>query len=253
MKRTNFIFIITLPLMWIFYCLFELFTQRLLLPNFFILTIIPSLILTLMSYLLFKLFITFKNGLSIKILLFLFFLLLFLDQGLKLIIKLFFFTKSFNIISNILWFNPIINTKGSWLNVRFNININFTILISINILALLLFTEIYRYYNSKNNKNIFADLSYLFIMIGSLCSLIDKIFYGGSLDFIAIGNLFIADFKDIYINLAIFMFILVIYNYDSTDKENIENKNDIENLKYFLKFIFNDFKSNIKKIKNLML
>lgn len=253
MKRLNSIFITILPLMWIFYCLFEFLTKRLTFPNFLILTIIPSIILLLISYLFFKLIMNFEKGLSTKILLYLFSLLFFLDQGLKLVIKFFFFTGKFNIIPNLLWFNPIINTKGSWLNVRFNINVNFTFLILINILALLLFTEIYRYYNSKNNKNIFTDLSYLFIMVGSLCSLIDKIFYGGSLDFIAVGNLFIADFKDIYINLAIFMFMIVIYNYDYINVENKENKNDFENLKHFFKFISKDFKSNIKKIKSFIL
>ena len=44
-------------------------------------------------------------------------------------------------------------------------------------------------------------MSFLFILSGALCSLIDKIFYGGSLDFIGISNLFIADIKDLYISL----------------------------------------------------
>ncbi len=247
MKKTKFIFIITLPLMWIIYCLFELFTRRLPMPKFLVLTIIPSVLLILLSYLFFKLFIHYKAGLQRKTLLILFFFFLFLDQGLKLIIKFFLFTKKFNIITNLLSFNPIINTKGSWLNVRFNININFTFLILINIIALLLFTEIYRYHNNINNKNLLTDLCYLFIIVGSICSLVDKIFYGGSLDFIGIGNLFIADFKDIYINLAIFMFIVVIYDYD--DEENKSIKYDIKKLKCFFKFISNDFYSNYIETK----
>ena len=244
MKKPKYIFILILPLMWISYCLFELFSKRLSLSIFTSLTILPTLMLLLISYLFFKISKYFKHGLSKKLLFLLFILLFFIDQGSKLIIKIFFFEKKFYIISNLLSFNPIINTKGSWLNVRFNININFIALISINFIALFLFTEIYRYYNAKE-KNFFIDLCYIFILVGSICSLIDKIFYGGSLDFIGISNLFIADFKDIYINLAIFMFIIVTYNND------INNKSNDESIKIsnFFKFTMNDVKKNILKQK----
>jgi signal peptidase II len=81
-------------------------------------------------------------------------------------------------------------------------------------------------------------------MTGSTSSLIDKTFYGGSLDFIEINNLFVADFKDIYINLAIFTFIIIIYNSDNNKFEN-----DIIEIKRFIKFIITDIKINILKIK----
>ncbi len=244
MKKPNFIFIITLPLMWLGYCLFELFSQRLSISSFASLTLLPTLILLLISYLFFKISMYFENGLSKKILFSLFIFLLFLDQGIKLIIKIFFFKKRFYIISNLLSFTPIINTKGSWLNARFNININFLTLILINFIALFLFTEVYRYFNSNCKKNFFVDLCYIFIMTGSTSSLIDKTFYGGSLDFIEINNLFVADFKDIYINLAIFTFIIIIYNSDNNKFEN-----DIIEIKRFIKFIITDIKINILKIK----
>lgn len=246
MKKTNFIFIITLPLMWLGYCLFELITGRLSITSFTSLTILPTLILLLISYLFLKLSIHFKNGLSKKSLLFLFMFLLSIDQGIKLIIKNFFFHKNFYILSNILSFNPIINTKGSWLNVRFDININFFTLILINFIALFLFTEIYRYFNTIKPKNFFVDLCYIFIMAGSICSLIDKIFYGGSLDFIGISNIFIADFKDIYINFAIFMFVVIIY--DSDDNSD-KVKEEILRIKSFIEFTIQDIKFNFLKIK----
>lgn len=246
MKKSNFIFIVILPLMWIFYCLFELFSQRLSLTTFTSLTILPTLVLLLISYLFLKVSKYFEGGLSKKLLFFLFTFLFLLDQGTKLIIKIFFFHKKFYILSNLLSFNPIINTKGSWLNVRFNININFITLILINFTALFLFTEIYRYYNNNEKKNFFVDLCYIFIMVGSICSLIDKIFYGGSLDFIGISNLFIADFKDIYINLAIFIFIIIIYNDNNNDTKL---KDDFIKTRNFFKFLINDIKINILKQK----
>ena len=55
-------------------------------------------------------------------------------------------------------------------------------------------------------------MAFVFLFCGALCSLIDKVFYGGSLDFIGISNLFIADIKDIYINLGLYFFLLGSYS-----------------------------------------
>lgn len=252
MKKTKFIFIIILPLMWIAYCLFEFFTSRLSSQEIIPIILLPTLVLFFINYLFIKISLRFYNGLSKKVLTLLLVFLLFLDQGVKLIIKLFFFKKEFYIINNLLSFNPIINTKGSWLNVRFNININFLTLIILNIIALFIFIEMYRYFNTKHEKNFYADLYYVFITVGSLCSLIDKIFYGGSLDFIGISNLFIADFKDMYINIAIFMLIILSYISDNSKCKNNKNNtisNDIKEPKNFFKFIYYDIKFNIFKIK----
>lgn len=55
-------------------------------------------------------------------------------------------------------------------------------------------------------------MCFIFVICGVLCLLIDKVFYGGSLDFIGICNLFIVDIKDLYINLGIFFFVLILFN-----------------------------------------
>lgn len=84
-------------------------------------------------------------------------------------------------------------------------------------------------------------MSFLFILSGALCSLIDKIFYGGSLDFIGISDLFIADIKDIYINLGILFFVLTLFNNNYlSSSEETTFKEDIENAKKFFKFIKQD-------------
>ena len=90
-------------------------------------------------------------------------------------------------------------------------------------------------------------MCFLFIFSGSLCSLIDKIFYGGSLDFIGISNLFIADIKDIYINLGILFFIIsiVISGY-LTEDDNTSFKEDLASIKKFLIFSKNDILSLFK-------
>lgn len=250
MKKTKFIFMLILPLMWVVYCLFEFFTARLSFYEIIPLVLLPTIFLFFINCFFLKISSHFNNGLSKKISVFLFLLLLFLDQGIKLIIKLFFFQKKFYIIHGLLAFNPIINTKGSWLNVRFNANINFLTLIMINAISLFIFVEIYRYFNANHKKNFYADLCYIFIIVGSLCSLIDKIFYGGSLDFIGISNLFIADFKDLYINVAIFMLIMLSYTYtDEESEKNTTFSGEMNNFKNFFRFICYDIKSNILKIK----
>ena len=170
-----------------------------------------------------------------------------IDQGIKLIIKFFFFEDYIDIIKGFLSFNPIINTDGSWLNARFSTGISFPLLIFVNFIAIVLFFELYRYYLSKGNNSFYGDMCFLFIFSGSLCSLIDKIFYGGSLDFIGISNLFIADIKDIYINLGILFFIIsiVISGY-LTEDDNTSFKEDLASIKKFLIFSKNDILSLFK-------
>ena len=93
-------------------------------------------------------------------------------------------------------------------------------------------------------------MSFLFILSGAICSLIDKIFYGGSLDFIGISNLFIADIKDLYINLGLFFFIVLIYKEDFlNDDNNTTFKDDLKAIKRFLVFVKNDIFRKEKKEK----
>mgnify|MGYP000217298489 CR=1 FL=1 len=166
------------------------------------------------------------------------------------LIKFFFFEDYIDIIKGFLSFNPIINTDGSWLNARFGTGISFPLLIFVNFIAILLFFELYRYYLSKGNNSFYGDMCFLFIFSGSLCSLIDKVFYGGSLDFIGISDLFIADFKDIYINLGLLFFIMSCYKggfFSQTEETSL--KDDWNSIKKFLNFIKNDILQILKKEK----
>ncbi|AOR24809.1 signal peptidase II [Clostridium taeniosporum] len=240
-----------LPLMWFLYFLFELFTGRIINTPTIILNIFLMFLFALVGLFIYKISCTNNNGFKFKTIFKIFISLMLIDQGIKILIKLFYFDSYINILPNLLSFNPIINTDGSWLNARFGTDISFSILIFFNIIALLLFIEIYRYYLYKDNKDFWADMSFLFIFCGALCSLIDKIFYGGSLDFIGISNLFIADIKDIYINLGILFFILTLSNngYLSSNEETTL-KEDLKNLKCFLTFIKKDISSKFKLLKN---
>ncbi|MEG2511480.1 signal peptidase II [Clostridium sp.] len=237
-----------LPIMWLAYFLFEFFTGRVNDTTTIIGNIFLILLFALVGYLFYKFTLKKPEGFSSKSMFIIFLILMLLDQGIKLIIKLFFFKDYADIFNGFLSFNPIINTDGSWLNARFGAAVSFPALILLNVFALILFVELYRYSRFKGHKDIFGDLSFLFIICGALCSLIDKVFYGGSLDFIGISTLFVADIKDIYINLGILFLIVCLYDngFFSTE-EDTTLKEDLQSIKKFFSFIFLDIKTNIFK------
>lgn len=238
-----------LPVMWLIYFLFEVFSGRVNDLYTLVLNLCLTLVFALTGWIIYKCNTKNPNGLNTKILLTTFIILMLLDQGIKIIIKIKFFHYYFEIIPNFLSFNPIINTQGSWLNARFNFNISFPLLILINGISLMLFVEIYRYIKFRNGKSFWTDMCFLFIFAGALCSFIDKVFYGGSLDFIGISNLFIADLKDIYIDLGLLFFIMSCYKSGFFSEEDTSLKDDITAIKNFFKFIKTDIIKVLKKEK----
>lgn len=236
-----------LPCMWFIYFLFEILSGRVNDLYTLILNFSLIIVFAFVGLIIYNCNSKIPNGLSSKKSLLLFIILMLLDQGLKIIIKINFFHTYFEIIPNFLSFNPIINSQGSWLNARFNINIGFSLLILINAISLILFIEIYRYLKFKLKKNFWIDMCFLFIFSGALCSFIDKVFYGGSLDFIGISNLFIADLKDIYINLGLLFFIMSCYKTGFFSEDNTTLKDDINCIKDFFKFIKTDVIKIFKK------
>ncbi|MDS0528541.1 signal peptidase II [Clostridium sp. SHJSY1] len=248
MKHIKLLSIGGLPLMWGIYFLFELVTGRASDPLTFLANIILIAIFSSIGYIIYIYSTKHTNGIPFKKLLFVFFILMLIDQGIKIIIKFYFFNKNITIINKMLSFSPLINTDGSWLNARFGTSVSFPILIFTNVIALFFLLEIYRYLVSKNISTFFGDCSFIFLFCGALCSLIDKVFYGGSLDFIGISNLFVADIKDIYINLGLYFFILATYSSGYlTSADNSTLKDDFESFKNFLIFTKNDIFSIVKR------
>lgn len=249
MKNKKVLTISILPLMWAIYVLFELITGRITDFQTIFFNIILILLFALVGLFTYYLGIKNESGFEFSILLYSFLFLLFLDQGLKLLIKFLWFNNDIPIIDGMLYFRPIINTDGSWLNARFGTSVSFPILITLNIIAIFIFIEVYRYYLHKGNKDFWADMCFIFVSCGAVCSLIDKVFYGGSLDFIGISNLFIADIKDLYINLGILFFALTMFNNGHlSSNEDTSLKDDIQSLKKFLSFIKDDIRYKFKSL-----
>ena len=247
MKNKKVLTISVLPIMWVLYVLLELFTGRITDFQTIFFNILLILLFALVGLFTYNFGIKHENGFKTNILLFLFLLFFLLDQGIKILIKLLWFNNDLPIINGMLYFRPIINTDGSWLNARFGTSVSFPILITLNILAILIFIEVYRYYLHKGNKDFWSDMCFIFVTCGAICSLIDKVFYGGSLDFIGISNLFIADIKDLYINLGILFFALTMFNNGYlSSSEDTSFKDDLQTLKKFLLFIKNDISHKFK-------
>ena len=153
MTNLKLLTIILLPMLWSFYFIFELITGRvtnlpILIGNFALL-----ILFSLCGYIIYYLNSKLYNGFSTKNIFILFSALMLIDQGIKIIIHFFFFDNNFVLIKDLLSFNPIINTDGSWINARFGAGFSFSFLILINIIALFLFLEFYRYILSKSKKS----------------------------------------------------------------------------------------------------
>ena len=177
MNKKKWVTIGILPIMWLIYFLFEFLTGRIEKNSETLMMLFLIIPFALVGYLVYVLVNKYKDGFSKKTLLWIFMILMILDQGIKFIIHKWFFNDHFNIIGNFLTFQPIINTDGSWLNVRFGTGLDFGFLIILNLIALIIFFECYRYYVHNGHKDFNADMCIVFIMAGGFFSFIDKGFF----------------------------------------------------------------------------
>lgn len=137
-------------------------------------------------------------------------------------------------------FHPILNSTGSWLASGYGLQLGILAFTIINIVLMPLMIEGYRYYLSKEIKSFWIDLFFILLFAGSICSLIDKLFLGGSLDYVKFGNFFVSDLKDFYLTLScISLFSVLIL--DKNLKTKIWDNKHIT--RDFLKFILNDLRN----------
>lgn len=104
----------------------------------------------------------------------------------------------------------------------------------LNIIILLFILVVFDFIKEMYNNNKIIYFLFVFIYAAAICSLIDKVFWRGSLDFISFKNYFIFDLKDIYIRVFQAVAIVsIILNY-----KKIKSINE--------KTLYNDFKSYIR-------
>lgn len=145
-----------------------------------------------------------------------------LDQLVKIIIYNHFFHEEFDVIGNIIRFRPVINVNLSWGGNYFAILRHFEFVIIVNVFAIILFLAGFLFYRYKRAKTTFIiELIFTLGISGCICSLIDKVIWKGSLDFVQIPGFFTFDIKDTYISIfeVIFIFLVIKYRNEISTRE----------------------------------
>jgi len=142
------------------------------------------------------------------------FVLILLDQALKIVIKNYFINSEFEILKNILILLPNLIKSHSWFNSLLNIKIGMSVYIIFTVIVIFLSFFVYGFLKKNKKDKLLVKLIFLFFFAGTICSLIDRIFWGGSLDFIYLKGFFVFDLKDIYLSLfEISLIFTIIVNF----------------------------------------
>lgn len=161
------------------------------------------------------------------------FILVMIEQGIKFVINSKYLEATLPILEPWLYFKPMFNRDYSWFNSMFQLGIGKWAHIVIVIILTIFIYLFYKFLNRQSDTPWLIDIAFIFILSGSICSLIDKIFWDGSLDYILIQKLFTFDLKDVYINVFIGLILLMfIINY-----KGIREANDRDVLEEFIAFI----------------
>lgn len=134
-------------------------------------------------------------------------LLVFIDQGIKLVIH-----RKYCRANRVIWpgrlqFRPVQNTRHSWLGDRgVPLFGNKAFAVSTKLVVSCIFADV-----------MWAAMGYsgavtactAFALARALCSLIDSAFWGGSIDYIHIKRRFTFDLKDVY--LLVFIIAVVVW------------------------------------------
>lgn len=115
---------------------------------------------------------------------------------------------SFPIVGDALRYYPTVNEKMSWGGNFIEVLSIPVVAIAFNIAAIVLFASVYAFYRALTEKpSPWAAFAFSVGMAGCLCGLIDRVFWGGSLDFLQIPGLFVFDLKDCFLNAALIVFV----------------------------------------------
>lgn len=141
----------------------------------------------------------------------LFVLLIVIDQGVKLYIShQYTLSTIIDIAPPFFYFRPFLNTDLSWFGSMFSLDWGIAVYMFL-FLIIFIFVVCAQYYVYKENINRkLIQIMFIFVYAGGACSIIDKLFWGGSLDFIWLKGFFIFDLKDLYVDVFI---LLLFINY----------------------------------------
>jgi signal peptidase II len=161
------------------------------------------------------------------------FVLVAIEQIIKIIIYNNFFERQFPILPPILYFKPMFNRHYSWFNSMFQLGVSKRVHIALGLIMVILIYLFYRYLNDQVGTNKLINVMFVFLFSGAICSLVDKIFWDGSLDYILVKGFFTFDLKDVYLNIFNGLLILSLILHNKALKQ-LEDK---EILKNFIRYI----------------
>lgn len=165
------------------------------------------------------------------------FLLILIDQAIKIIINFKYINQVVTIIPSKIYFNPIFNRQYSMLNSILNLGISRLAHIVLIATTCILVYYLHEYISVNYGQCRAMNIAFVFILSGAICSLLDKVFWNGSLDYIYIKGYFIIDLKDIYVIISLF-FSLIAILLEEKELPGIENFSFID----FFRYLKNKFK-----------
>lgn len=158
-------------------------------------------------------------------------LLVVLDQIIKVYIYLNHLDKNVDIIKNILAFYPKFNKDYSWVNSLFQFGIGLVPHIIFSCLVLLAVMLFYDFLKTKKKMDKMMHAAFLLIISGAVCSLTDKVVWGGSLDYMYLKGFFIFDLKDVYVGAFEVLIIITAVR----KLKNVDEKKLVKEFAGFLK------------------
>lgn len=177
--------------------------------------------------------------------------LVLINQAIKTVISRWFFDREFSIIGDYVQFRPKHNTNLSWINSWLGLGVGFIPHILLNIVLLVLAVYIYRYCNSRHRISRIAVTTFILIFAAAFCSLIDKVFWPGSLDYIYLKGLFTFDLKDVYVTACEALLIVLVIRTNTRRPELLKFSVIRHTVKDFLKYVREDFRRSPKAEKGL--
>lgn len=166
-------------------------------------------------------------------------LLVLIDQVTKIIVNIFFRNISFRILWGRIGFEIYLNKYYmSVFNSYFNFNLSILTLTIMNLFILFFLSTFYLYVLKQKALDIKIRTCLSIVIATCVCSIVDKIFWGGSLDFIVFFG-YIIDIKDILLCVGVILgSVLYVYKYEirKINLEEIENLSYSGYFKYLLEF-----------------
>ena len=150
-------------------------------------------------------------------------LLIIADQGIKLYINANYLGAALPVLPPVIYFRPIFNTNYSWFASMLDLDVSKWLHAALVGALLVLIVLFYRYLQNHLAKNNTVGTLFAFLFSGAFCSLLDKVFWNGSLDFILISNMFTFDTKDVYISIFVGLTLLFMVQKNKVFHEITEN------------------------------